>query len=588
MNNAIPETQFSIYKVDSEKIIEVFFPDKKTATTTEMLRAILNSIEKILREKNNCDDFSRIKFKGYGGVVFKTFHEPDWKNVLQQMLSNNESTKAKTLPDDFLLNANISYVLFRICKDSLYAMTGGYGSFYISKFVERNYGLYLLPKILKKENPVVKNVIENNLTGNRTSTHRTNRANTSFLTEQDLSSIYKQLNVEIDRDIASALGIEFDEEESLKKKINLVNKDSLVIRRSASLSSLTNILTKLNELEKRDDNFALNYLVTAKKKGIKKVDLVNQLIENFKNGIYDTFVLVGDDYEDYVLNVDRYRIICDDDSVFLERNTPITLDDIFNEITRQDLRVSTAFWGRVLKNWQVETRDRNGNKELYPQSIINTLQGFIEYGIAKQPCYLINGDWYVFDEVYSNLLDKEYAELYTQKFKSASSIKKSHNLIKTAINEDAYNKALETEKTIIVSHTALHQNVEIADAIFWDDSTLYLMHNKGKFDGLGARDLINQMLTAAEYLQKNRLMGSSNFLADYYLQICRKKKLKQLPQASEQEFVQMFAQKRICFIAGFLDGFKKNSKSVYAKYLTIEANKKLSDKGYEYIPLGIH
>lgn len=272
----------------------------------------------------------------------------------------------------------------------------------------------------------------------------------------------------------------------------------------------------------------------------------------------------------------------------MERNTPITLDDIFNEIARQDLRISTAFWGRVLKNWQVETRDRNGNKELYPQSIINTLQGFIEYGTAKQPCYLINGDWYVFDEVYSNLLNKEYAELYNLKLKRASGIKKNYNLIKAAINETAYNKALESEKNIIVSHTALLQNVEIADAIFWDDTTLYLMHNKGKFDGLGARDLLNQMLTAAEYLQKRRFVGGSDFLSKYYLQICRKKKLKKLHQASEQEFIQVFTEKRICFIAGFLDGFKKNSNSVYAKYLTIEANKKLSDKGYDYIPLGVH
>jgi SPX domain protein involved in polyphosphate accumulation len=127
VSNAIPETQFSIYKIDAEKMIKTFFPDKKTATKSEMLGALLNSLEKILREKNNCENFSRIKFKGYDGVVFKTLHEPDWKSVLQQMLSKNESTKAKTLSSEFLLNANISYVLFRICKNSLYAMTGGYG-----------------------------------------------------------------------------------------------------------------------------------------------------------------------------------------------------------------------------------------------------------------------------------------------------------------------------------------------------------------------------------------------------------------------------------------------------------------------------
>lgn len=272
----------------------------------------------------------------------------------------------------------------------------------------------------------------------------------------------------------------------------------------------------------------------------------------------------------------------------MESDTPITLDDIFNEISRQNIPVSNSFISRLLKGWQVETRDRYGNRELYPQNVINTLQGFIEYGTERRPCYLINGEWYVFDEVYSNLLDKEFVELYSLKLKSALSVKKSYNLIKAAANETAYNTALESEKNIIVSHTALLQNVEIADAIFWDDTTLYLMHNKGKFNGLGARDLLNQMLTAAECLQKNRLINGSDALSKYYTQICKKRKTKKLPQASEQEFIQLFADKRICFVAGFLDGFKKISKSVYAKYLTIEANKKLLDKGCEYIPLGVH
>ncbi|WP_304509972.1 DUF6119 family protein, partial [Anaerotignum sp.] len=372
------------------------------------------------------------------------------------------------------------------------------------------------------------------------------------------------------------------------KKINLVNKDSLVIRRSLSLSNLTKILTKLNALEKQNDNFALNYLVLAKKKGIKKVELVNQLVANFKNQIYDSFVLVGDDFENYILNVDRYRIIKDDGDIFIDKETPITISDIFHELACQNVRISHSLMNRLLKTWQIETQDRHGNKELYPQSIINTLQGFIEYGATKQPCYLINGDWYVFDEIYSDLLDQEYTELYNSKHRNSLDLKNKYKLEKRAANEEKYNKALESEKNIIVSHTALHENVEIADAIFWDDTTLYLMHNKGKFDGIGARDLLNQILTAAEYLQKNRSINGSDFLEKYYAKICKLHNTKKLPQASEQDFVQLFNSKKICFIAGFLNGYKHDSKSVYAKYLTIEANKKLLDKGYAYVPMGIH
>lgn len=229
MNDLHIETQFSIYKLDNLKITEEFFPDKKTATQSDILEALLHSIEIILHEKKNCINSKRIVFENYCGIAFKTLHVPDWKNVIQQTLLKNEHENESEFEDDkaqrndFLQNSNVSYILFYICRGSIYAMTGGYGSFYINRFTEKNYGLYLLPKILNKEHSVVKNVIENNLTGNLISTHRNNRANTSFSFEQDLSSIYKQLNIEIDRDIAEALGVEFESDESSRKKVNLVN-----------------------------------------------------------------------------------------------------------------------------------------------------------------------------------------------------------------------------------------------------------------------------------------------------------------------------------------------------------------------------
>ena len=43
-------------------------------------------------------------------------------------------------------------------------------------------------------------------------------------------------------------------------------------------------------------------------------------------------------------------------------------------------------------------------------------------------------------------------------------------------------------------------NIEIADVIFWDEDSIYLMHNKDKFSGQGARDVVNQVLTSSEYL----------------------------------------------------------------------------------------
>jgi hypothetical protein len=587
LNSVKPEAQFSIYKIDFEKVIADFFSESISPKCDDILIALTNSIENLLKEKENCKGYSLLISDDYQGFVFKTYHIPDWKDLIQQLIINNKNSNKSDLPSDFLFNKNISYILFKMQKDSIYVMTGGYGSFLVTKYVEKNYGLYLLPKIVKKENPVVKNIIENNLTGNRASTQRFNRSNTSFISEQDLSSIYKQLNVEINRELAELLGISFEDNEPANKKINLINKDSLVIRRSFSLSKLAKIITKLNKLEKQPDNFALNYLVLAKKIGFKREDLIKQLVENFKKEDYKSFVLIGDDLDNYIFNADYYRILKENGEIFLESTSPITLDDLFQELRRCNIRLTSALIGSLLKKWQIETRDKNGHLELNPQSLIYTLQGFIEVGSNNQPCHLINGEWYVFDDVYSGLLNKTYKELFELKVKTSTMVIQKFNLRKTGVNEAAYNAALKAEKNIIVSHKALHHNVEIADAIFWDDTTLYLMHNKGTFNGIGSRDLLNQILTAAEYLQKNRLLNGTNFLEDYYEQICKINNTKSLKSATKSEFVQLFTNKKICFIAGFLKGYKINSRSTYAKYLMIEADKKLSDKGYDYIPMGI-
>mgnify|MGYP003294373082 CR=1 FL=1 len=119
----------------------------------------------------------------------------------------------------------MSYVFLIRDQNNIYACTGGYGSNYINKFIVKNFGLYLLPKLIGRDNQVIKSVAQNVLVGNQASTNKVNRNSTSVSVEQDMSGIFRQINVEADRNIAEDIGVTFDEEESDKKKVNIVNKD---------------------------------------------------------------------------------------------------------------------------------------------------------------------------------------------------------------------------------------------------------------------------------------------------------------------------------------------------------------------------
>ena len=79
---------------------------------------------------------------------------------------------------------------------------------------------------------------------------------------------------------------------------------------------------------------------------------------------------------------------------------------------------------------------------------------------------------------------------------------------------------------------------------------------------------------------KNIKINDREKLGKYYDNLDTNQKNK----ISKIEFLKIF-DKNICFIAGFLEGFKKNTRSPYAKYLLVDLNRKLKDLNYNFIIL---
>lgn len=580
------ETQYSIYKINFETVETAFSNIPHGSNNTEyaenIITELINSITKTIKDKKKSLLYA-ISYQGLKGVIFKTTHYPSWGNVAKQIINNNELQPQK-IDEDFLTNTNVSYVYFYLCDDKVFAVTGGYGSNYISKFAEKNFGLYLLPKIINKDNSVIKSILQNNLLGNQTASQRTNKNSTSIQSEQDMSSIFRQLSIEATRDIAENLGITFNEEESQNKKINIVNKDSIVIHRSISIAELKQVINRICDVEKMTDNFALNYLVLARKKGLKNNELYEELIQTLVDGKFNYFMLTGDDYTAFLTCANKY-IIRDEqtDEILIESEDAITFLDIIALLINKN----KSTFKKMLKNWTISTLDNAGNFILFPIQIFDAIQGFVEFGEKKQPCYLFNGQWYVFDSKFSDILDAEFKEIFNQQSNRRNTYTSLFGLIRNFSTEDDYNKAIKKEGKYIVAHTALINNVEIADIIIFSDDQIFLMHNKDSFNGTGARDVSNQIITSASYLQQ--MLASANrddFLEKYYASIAAKYKNGIKIPVDKTEFKKYFqGSHKIHYLIGYLKGYDENSRSTYAKYLTVEVIKKLLDKGFDCTPL---
>ena len=578
MENAL--TQFSIYKIDYDNFKNIDgLDDKAEDFPIEVRKIIMSDIRSSLYKKEGAEywEFSKEKITG---IIYRTIHEPVWKNMAMDLLV--EETAAD---EEKLNNVNISYILFYASDRKLYVMTGGYGSTLIKDIIEKNWGLYLIPKLLKEDAGVVREVKENALYGNTLSMSKANRNVTDFCIEKELSAVFRELCVEVDSQIAEVIGIN-QRKISSNKKIGMIFKDSVNIRKSITISELTEIIDKLAKLEEEPDQFILNYLVSVKKAGISKVQLFEQLKEEFQQKKYENFQLIGDDFTRYIVDSAEYLIRNEKDEEY-GSDDPISLKDIFEDVL-SETRISKALIEKMLKKWTLETRDESGQRILYPRKIEQCLQGHLYYEPKQTMCYLIQGDWYCLDIKYLEQLNTEFADAYDKNKAREEALKDKYKLKSDKKTEDAYNKSFYNRTNVIVGHTALIAKYEIADMFFWDDENLYLMCNKGKFDGSGSRDLTNQIYASAHYMQKMLMSHRRNeFLKELYesIESVYASKKKTLP-ISFDEFSRLFT-KRLCYVAGYLFGYRKESNSYYAKYLTIDLLKKMQQMGFDCVVMNV-
>ncbi len=558
--------QFSIYKINVEKVEETI-----SLKEDENINDIKSKIIEYLRNciKKGRDNVLISDYDEFTLMLIKSKRNPIWKNMVEYMINNGKIIE--DIDNKKIINESTSYILFTIVDNKIYAMTGGRGANYISKFIEKNYGLYLIPKIVDKNNPIIRKVVENNITGNNLSTERITKNVTSVSMEDSLGSIYRELNIQVSKEIAKKLGVSGIED---NKQISISSGDSVVIRKSISLEELKVILKTLSKLEEKEDNFILNYFVPIRKKGIKLSYLKDIMIRSILNNELDKFQLVSDDISQYYFTSSKYILTKENESI-LVKTSPIEFKDIIDTLMDDKGRLYKTRIEEALYQYELGTMDENGETVIVPDKIINLLRGCIE---DENYCYyLLNGTWYVFEEHFFNKLDEKYKLLYDNIQTESEKVVEKFNLTKEANNEDMYNGMFIEDRKIITVHKHEIKFIELADLIFYDDDNIYLMCNKGEFNGEHVRDLENQINTSSKMIELV-LRNDKNLIKQYYNDLNEKEKEK----IQQDDFLKLF-NKQIVFIAGFSKNYKRQTRSPYAKYLLCELEKNLKNSGFNLL-----
>ena len=219
-----------------------------------------------------------------GFLYFSSNKRPNENNGNQQDINFN------------FTNFNVSYILIKSVLsrgiNNIYAVTGGRGYNIIQTYIEKDFELNLIPKLIGNDEDVVKKVRENRLRGNRLNITRTNRNNTNINFESDYFNIYKELELIVGENILNILGFPFENDNNESNKTRIINKDSICILKSISIDALSELINNINNLQFEHENFVLNQY--------KKISSVNDV-----DRIYELFseVILNNNYDNYSFEV---------------------------------------------------------------------------------------------------------------------------------------------------------------------------------------------------------------------------------------------------------------------------------------------
>lgn len=124
--------QFSIYKINVEKVEETI-----SLKEDENINDIKSKIIEYLRNciKKGRDNVLISDYDEFTLMLIKSKRNPIWKNMVEYMINNGKIIE--DIDNKKIINESTSYILFTIVDNKIYAMTGGRGANYISKFIEK-------------------------------------------------------------------------------------------------------------------------------------------------------------------------------------------------------------------------------------------------------------------------------------------------------------------------------------------------------------------------------------------------------------------------------------------------------------------
>lgn len=442
---------------------------------------------------------------------------PKWRKFLNTFINEGESILHKP-------NMNVSFLTFVYgAKNSIYAICGGLGNFALQGYIDQNFGIDILARLIKQDSKAVNSLQERGFTGNVIASTKYYRSDAKLSDEDEFGKIYKSVQAELDKSILSSL-LGFTEDD-VKKGAGCIAKSSFQVNKSVDFDFFVNkLIPGLATLLEREANFNVNKVVQISNRGEKNKALISKLKSIFIQNLYE-FITKNKEFDIDFCHQDFEKFINACEFYAKKKNTQNLKKLELNEIPKD----------QIIKKLLEELHDNNlidlSNLDLFQadfpkiQIITHSDEGYeLTKGslLAHMNCeiedesgrkyFLLDDQWY---EIKSNFLED-----LNRNCQNTVKDYSDNDLIKNYVwttDEDKFNSDFIGESGFLVLHKCMPRKIELCDVLHIDGEGICLIHVKNGFSN-STRELAAQIRLSAQRLHEDLNSSSTEypFLREIY------------------------------------------------------------------------
>lgn len=527
--------------------------EEKKVISIYQIDTRLNELKK--DEKNAWENLQEIVEKSKYNPEIKVLKNSFLSNydVKCYKLSNSNSVGWKNFVEEFLeqpleISSIKSHGILLLIKpknqfDTIYAITfGNLPYFVIQNYIDTNFGLDILSRIIAPNSNTVKSAKGQNVVGSTQGQLSIYRQLHSLSDIEDFGRIFQELNASVTKEALEQFGIETE-----KDFKNCCAKSSFQIKTSITPGTIEKYICGC-EYAKTQPAQPINSSRQLDKK--KEKDLIEKLITIKIQELWleiqkkEIFPLCHKDFDKYI-NANIYK--CRYNRIEKEFSIDDTLTNVIEAFD-----IKKEEFDRFLKTAQIASYNEE-DKLITQDKILNHL--FLELEVEhegnKQKYFILNGDIYKLQESFLESLNNKIKKYKSKDIFNQKPLLKKWNKGKT---ETYFNQLHEKDDATIVIHPYKYNNVELCDLIKFDEKEVCLYFIKDGFEG-SIRDLSYQVYNTAKIIEAD-INSNWGFLESFYDIFSSKYPDKIM--LSKSDFIELFNSKDIKYVFAFCDKNNRN------------------------------